>query len=158
MKEEICKNCKHCLSCMCGDEFEDCFIKHPDMKSKIIHIVISSALLFFSLTASAQTIDQVRAELHRQNVPHANIVLAQARLETGNFTSRRCRVDHNLFGMKRGKRYAKYRSWQDSVRDYKERISSRYKGGDYYAFLHRIGYASDKRYTAKVHNIINTSK
>ena len=120
------------------------------------HTIILALLL--SLSASGQTIDQVRQELHRQGIPHANIVLAQARLETGNFTSRRCREDKNLFGMKKGKRYAKYRHWRESVMDYKERISSRYNGGNYYAFLERIGYASDKRYTAKLQNIIKTSK
>lgn len=114
--------------------------------------------LAMSFTASGQTIEQVRAELRKQNVPHAKIVLAQARLETGNFTSSRCKVDKNLFGMKRGRRYARYRCWQDSVKDYKERISSRYDGGDYYSFLRRIGYASDVRYAAKLRNIIATSK
>ena len=111
-----------------------------------------------TLSANAQTREQVERELRKQNVPHANIVLAQARLETGNFTSRRCKVDHNLFGIKRGKRYAKYRRWQDSVADYKERISSRYVKGDYYAFLRKIGYASDPAYQSKVRNIVRTSK
>lgn len=97
-----------------------------------------------------QTIEQVRAEIVRQGLPHPEIVLAQARLETGNFKSRRCRVDHNLFGIKRSGRYAKYRRWQDCVSDYKRRISSRYKGGDYYAFLKRIGYAKDPKYIFKL--------
>ena len=111
-----------------------------------------------ALSATAQTTEQVERELRKQNVPHANIVLAQARLETGNFTSRRCREDKNLFGIKHGKRYAKYRRWQDSVADYKERISSRYVKGDYYAFLRKIGYASDPAYQSKVRNIVRTSK
>ena len=114
--------------------------------------------LLLSLSASGQTIEQVKSELYRQGVPHANIVLAQARLETGNFTSRRCKVDHNLFGMKKGKRYAKYGHWRDSVKDYKERISSRYTGGNYYAFLKRIGYAEEREYTQKLQKIIKTSK
>ena len=121
------------------------------------HIIILSLLL--SLSATGQTIEQVRQELHRQGVPHAEIVLAQARLETGNFTSRRCKVDKNLFGMKKGKHYAKYRHWRESVKDYKERISSRYKRGEnYYAFLKRIGYAEEREYTQKLQKIIRTSK
>ena len=103
-----------------------------------------------TLSAEAQTTEQVERELQRQRVPHADIVLAQARLETGNFTSRRCKVDHNLFGIKHGRRYAKYKRWQDSVADYKERISSRYKGGSYYVFLRKIGYASDPNYERKL--------
>lgn len=121
------------------------------MKRETIAIIFS--VMFFAGVVSkchGQTIEQVRQELARQGVPHANIVLAQARLETGNFTSQRCRRDHNLFGIKHNGRYARYARWQDSVADYKKRISSRYSGGDYYAFLRRIGYASDPQYTAKL--------
>ena len=107
-------------------------------------------LLLLSAACSGQTIAEVRAEIQRQHLPHGDVVLAQARLETGNFTSRRCRVDKNIFGIKHRGRYAKYRRWQDSVTDYKRRISSRYKGGDYYAFLKRIGYAKDPNYIAKL--------
>ena len=103
-----------------------------------------------SISVQGQTIEQVRQELHRQNVPHAEIVLAQARLETGNFTSLMCKVRHNLFGIKHNGRYASYSNWKESIADYKKRISSRYNGGDYFAFLKRIGYASDPRYQAKV--------
>lgn len=106
--------------------------------------------LLMATAATAQTIESVKAELHRQRVPHPDIVLAQARLETGNFTSHACRVRHNLFGIKHGKRYATYRRWQDSVTDYKARISSRYTGGDYYTFLLRIHYASDPHYITKL--------
>ena len=42
MKREICEKCKHCLSCMCGDEFEDCYIKNPNLKRTITTIVIKN--------------------------------------------------------------------------------------------------------------------
>ena len=119
------------------------------------------AIIMTVLSATAvngQSVESVRAEITRQHIPHPEIVLAQARLETGNFTSRRCREQHNLFGIKHRGKYATYRRWEDSVSDYKRSISARYKGGDYYAFLRRIGYASDPRYTAKVRNIVLTSK
>lgn len=115
-------------------------------------------MLAASAWCSAQTIQEVREEIRRQGLPHGDIVLAQARLETGNFKSRRCKRDHNIFGIKHGGKYATYRRWQDCVTDYKRRISSRYTGGDYYAFLRRIGYATDARYTNKVSNIVRTSK
>ena len=111
-------------------------------------IVCVSFLL--AMSASGQTIESVKAEIKRQHIPHGEIVLAQARLETGNFKSRRCKVQHNLFGIKHNGKYATYRRWQDSVSDYKKCISSRYKGGDYYAFLRRIGYASDTNYERKL--------
>jgi flagellum-specific peptidoglycan hydrolase FlgJ len=106
--------------------------------------------MMFAMAALGQTKEQVTAEIQRQCIPNPDIVLAQARLETGNFKSDRCRRDHNLFGIKHGKKYARYRTWQESVADYKARISTRYKGGDYYAFLRRIGYAKDPKYTAKL--------
>ena len=109
-------------------------------------------------TCSAQTAEQVRQELMMQGVPHHEIVLAQARHETGNFKSRLCRVNKNLFGIKHNGRYARYNHWRESIKDYKERISSRYKGGNYYAFLQRIGYAQDPAYLRKVRYIVTTSK
>lgn len=36
MKREICEKCKHCLSCMCGDEFEDCYINNPNLTTIVI--------------------------------------------------------------------------------------------------------------------------
>lgn len=62
-------------------------------------------------------------------IKYPETVLAQARLETGNFSSDIFKENHNLFGMKvAGKRptsaiginrgHAKYRDWKDSVIDY----------------------------------------
>lgn len=113
------------------------------------NIVVIFALLL-AVSAAGQTAEQVAREIKRLGIPHPDIVLAQARLETGNFTSGLCRTHKNLFGIKHGKKYAKYRRWQDSVADYKRCISSRYNGGCYYAFLRRIGYASDKNYEKKL--------
>lgn len=45
MKEEICEKCRHCLSCMCGDEFEDCGLKDPKyINRKYIEIEIKREL------------------------------------------------------------------------------------------------------------------
>jgi len=107
--------------------------------------------------ATAQTSTDIMKELRRQKVPHSHIVLAQARIETGNFSSPLFRQTNNLFGMKNGERYARYKTWRDSIRDYKLRISSRYKGGSYYMFLKNIGYAQDPEYNAKLRHIVRTS-
>ena len=115
--------------------------------------MITLLMLLTVTIGRAQTKTEVLKELHRQGIPHANIVLAQARLETGNFKSRRCTVDHNLFGIKHGRRYARYSHWRESVADYKKRISSRYEGGDYYSFLKRIHYAESKDYIQRVKKI-----
>jgi flagellum-specific peptidoglycan hydrolase FlgJ len=112
-------------------------------------------LLTSAICSNGQTVAEVRAEIIRQGIPHAEIVLAQARLETGNFTSKLCKTKHNIFGIRQGKRYKSYPNWRECVSDYKKRISSRYKGGDYYAFLRRIGYAEDRRYVEKIKKFKN---
>ena len=114
--------------------------------------------MIFSATCNAQTVGQVAKELVRQGVPHSKIVLAQARLESGNMKSETYKRTYNLFGIKHNGRHAKYSHWRESIKDYKERISSRYQGGDYFAFLKRIGYAEDVQYQAKLRKIISTSK
>ena len=99
--------------------------------------------------------NSVLNELKKQNVPHANIVLAQAIHETGNFKSKLCKSHNNIFGMKKNdKEYRKYNSYKDCITDYKKRISSKYKGGDYYVFLTNLGYAEDPEYVQKLKRII----
>ena len=128
---------------------------------RTVHIIIA---LMLAVAVQGQTQEQVLSEIKRQGIPHPHIVLAQARLETGNFKSDLCQVNKNLFGMKGGKGtrkrngYAAYRHWRESIKDYKDRISSRYQGGDYFAFLRRIGYAEDPAYQRKVMHIVKTSK
>ena len=109
--------------------------------------------MMFSLSLSAQTDQQVLRELRKHNVKHPEIVLAQAKLETGNFTSELCKKHGNLFGLKGKKGYAKFGHWRESVKAYKEWVQYKYKGGDYYVFLRTIGYASDPNYITKVKKI-----
>ena len=101
----------------------------------------------------AQTRAEVLHEIKRQNIPHPAVVLAQARLETGNFKSDYYRRTRNLFGIKKKGKYAIYDDWRDGVREYKRLVSSRYDGGSYYSFLRRINYASDPNYIEKLKKI-----
>ena len=96
----------------------------------------------------------LKEELTKHNIPHANIVLAQAKLESGNFKSDLVRSHQNIFGLKKGNQYRRYSHWTECVKDYKKCISSRYDGGDYYTFLDRIGYASHPNYTELLKNIV----
>ena len=79
-------------------------------------------------------------------------VLAQAMLETGNFSSRVCKEYNNLFGLydSKNRDYYRFERWEDSVVGYGKMIQYRYKGGNYLNFLKRIGYAEDPRYITKV--------
>ena len=86
------------------------------------------------------------------------IVIAQAKLETGNYSSDVFYENNNLFGLYNSnkKEYYKFNSWQESVLAYKDLIQSKLNDGeDYYVFLKRIGYAKDKNYIKKVKRIHN---
>lgn len=105
------------------------------------------------------SIKNVYAELLNHEIQHPQIVLSQAILETGNFTSRVCNEHNNLFGLrKRNGEYYKFERWEDSVRAYRDYVQYKYRGGDYFTFLDRIGYAEDKAYTLKVRIIADGIK
>ncbi len=101
------------------------------------------------------TLENLMCVMDEVGISNQLFVLAQAVLETGNFGSNVCRNYHNLFGLydSRNKCYYKFARWEDSVIGYQKFIQYRYKGGNYLAFLRRIGYAEDPRYTSKVAQI-----
>ncbi len=93
--------------------------------------------------------------LEQEGVKYKEIVAAQAILETGHFKSQLCMEAHNLFGLRHASdgSYFTFDSWEESVVCYRDAVQYKYNGGDYYAFLRRIGYAADRRYTAKVREL-----
>ncbi|MBM6992592.1 MAG: glucosaminidase domain-containing protein [Prevotella sp.] len=101
------------------------------------------------------TVENLLAVLDEYGVKHKEIVAAQAILETGNFTSLNCTLNHNLFGLRHPSdgSYYSFDTWEESVKAYRDDVQYKYAGGDYYAFLNRIGYAEDRRYTNKVRRI-----
>ena len=96
----------------------------------------------------------LKKELIRQGVSHPNIVLAQAKLESNLGKSNVAQRTNNLFGLRKGKRYRRFSHWTQCVTAYKNLIQSRYEGGNYYAFLNRIGYAEDPNYTDRLKDLI----
>ena len=90
-------------------------------------------------------------------VQHPHIVYAQAILETGNFTSKVCRENNNLFGLydSRNKKYYAFNHWSESIIAYINYIQYKYSPPkDYYKFLQDIGYAEDPTYTDKLRIIV----
>ena len=116
-------------------------------------IVVIHDTLYVETPIPPLNAKNVLAELKKQGVPHAKIVLAQSRLETGDYKSKLCKTHNNIFGLRKGKSYRKYDSYKDCIVDYKRLISSKYKGGDYYLFLKKIGYAEDEQYIEKLKRI-----
>ena len=90
--------------------------------------------------------------------PHPEIITAQAVLESGNFKSRLCLQQNNLFGLYNSKTlsYYNFDSWISCVFAYKKYILNKYKEGeDYYQFLERIGYAEDPNYITVLKRMTN---
>ena len=98
------------------------------------------------------------AKVIKQNgLSHPRIVIAQALLETGYFTSRLCLECNNLFGLRRKDgSYYQFDNWEESVKAYKNYVQYKYKGGSYLNFLRVLGYAEDPDYTTKVFQIAKT--
>lgn len=102
------------------------------------------------------TIPNLYAEIIRNGIRHPKIVLAQAILETGWFTSTVCRNKHNLFGLTnpRTGKYFEFGHWTESVRAYYTKVQYKYKGGNYLLWLRKIGYAEDPRYVRSLSRIL----
>lgn len=98
----------------------------------------------------------VYREIIANKIHHPDIVLAQAKLETGNYKSKVCIIYNNLFGLRKPDgSYYKFNSWQESVKAYKDWVQNKYTpSSDYYDFLDSIGYAEDIDYTSKLKNMI----
>lgn len=110
----------------------------------------------------------VYKQLVRVGVAYPDVVLAQAKIETGNFTSKIFRENNNMFGMKlpyrrqttavgESRNHAKYTDWIQSIKDYKlwqdEMIHRAPTKRAYLAYLKR-NYAEDKNYIKKIKQII----
>lgn len=96
--------------------------------------------------------------LDRYGVMYPKIVVAQALLETGYFTSNICLNYNNLFGLRRPSdgSYYQFENWEQSVKAYKDYVQYKYHGGNYLRFLQQIGYAEDPSYIYKVRSISNS--
>ena len=112
------------------------------------------------------------AKIKQLNIKHPHIALAQAYLESGRFTSKIFKENHNMFGMKqarvrinlaKGTQYghAYFNSWEDCLLDYayyRATYSSRLKTEKaFYAYLD-ANYAEDGSYSVKLKNIVKKYK
>jgi hypothetical protein len=85
-------------------------------------------------------------------IKHPKIVLAQAKLETGNFKAPRFIKYNALFGFQTSDTdIIKYKSWKESVIAYKAWQMKRLRDNEnYYKFLIRVKYAADTNYVKKL--------
>lgn len=115
---------------------------------------IEKVVTFDSVKHTTLNDANLMKELIRQGVQHPEIVLAQAQLETGFYRSDVCKKYNNLFGLRHKNGYYKFNNWQESVTAYRDYVQYKYKGGDYFAFLEKIGYAEESKYTQYVKSLI----
>lgn len=97
------------------------------------------------------------------NIQHPHIVMAQMKLESGNYNSKLAQENNNYFGMRHPYQrisvslgdkngYAKYRGWAYSILDYalwQKRYAYDLNENDYLTKLSN-NYAEDKKYVEKV--------
>ena len=114
------------------------------------------------------TPEKFKAYLEELNVPHADIVYAQALLETGNFTSHIFKTNNNLFGMKvatirpttnigEENGHAVFKHWRQSVVDYALYSScylTKMTRPEYFSYL-GSRYAENPNYINLIKKILN---
>lgn len=106
-------------------------------------------------------------EIKRMNFRFPHIVLAQAKIESGNFTSRIFIENNNLFGMKQARvranlatgtqhGHAVYESWKESLYDYgfyyANYLSKLHTEEKYFDYINQR-YAEDPNYDNKVRSL-----
>lgn len=94
-------------------------------------------------------------------VKYPKAVLAQAKLESGNYTSNHCRTRNNFLGLynSRKKEYFSFSHWTACLLKYKQCFQSKdlnySTDEEYIDYLLEIGYATDPLYKDKIMRIIN---
>lgn len=128
------------------------------LKNTVVYKEINKpAIPVDTIKSNSSLVDSnVYREIVAQEIYHPNIVLAQAKLETGNYKSKACKVYNNLFGLRKPDgSYYKFNSWQESIKAYKNWVQNKYTPpNDYYDFLDSIGYAEDESYTDKLRDMV----
>jgi uncharacterized FlgJ-related protein len=114
------------------------------------------------------TEDKLKAFMLQINIKFPHIVLAQAKIESGNFRSNQFKKNNNIFGMKVAKRrptmnignksgFAKFSSWKDCVIDYAFYQASymrKIKTEDEYLEYLKDNYASNPMYVKAIKKMI----
>ena len=136
-----------------------------DLELELVVININDTLNNFS---EDRLIDMLKS----LNVKFPHIVLAQSKLESGNYTSNIFKHNHNLFGMKEARvrihtstgtqhSHAYYTNWRESVYDYAfyqcRYLSKIHTEDEYYSYLNQ-SYAEASNYTKLLRVMVNKEK
>lgn len=118
------------------------------------------------------SIENMQLAMNISGIIAPDVVMAQAMLETGNFRSRLCTEQNNLFGMNYPRQrpstaagsctegFAMYDTWYDSVKDMRLfqqwYVSKGWSLDVYLLFLQALGYAEDPDYLTKLNSLCIT--
>lgn len=126
--------------------------------------IIFALLMLFAISMKAQTVEQVRREIIKQDILFPEIVTAQAILETGWFKCEQCSFRfNNIFGFRLSYKstednpsgYLIFNHWKESVAYYKTWQDKHFTSGSYFEFLVERGYAENMNsYIEKLNWII----
>ena len=133
----------------------------------LISVRVGSATFQMGKSIPFSTANMLRL-MNQIGIAYPDVVFAQARLETGNFTSKVFRENRNLFGMKLPRvrsttaigeqnNHASYIRWQHSVADYKlwqDEVIKKYRTKRAYLRYLSKHYAEDKRYIHKLKQML----
>lgn len=125
------------------------------------------SILNVNVTDAAFTEQRLIETFKRLNIKYPHIALAQAKLESANYSSSIFTENNNLFGMKQARvrvnlaagtsrGHAYYSTWEDSVLDYAYWCATYASGcrteDEFFALLSR--YAEDVHYETKLREVI----
>jgi uncharacterized FlgJ-related protein len=133
----------------------------------LISVRVGSATFQMGRSIPFSTANMLRL-MNQIGIAYPDVVFAQARLETGNFTSKVFRENNNLFGMKLPRvrsttaigeqnNHASYIRWQHSVADYKlwqDEVIKKYRTKRAYLRYLSKHYAEDKKYIHKLKQML----
>ena len=114
--------------------------------------IVLIVLMLIGKKVNGQDTTGVRQMIVAYDIKHPDIVMRQLCLESGYLNCKDCSwaCCNNPFGMYYKGAYLKYDNLEDAIESYKRWQTYHYKGGDYYAFLERVGYATEPTYVERL--------
>lgn len=135
--------------------------KINSIESQLIEVekvtIASDSTVLADLTSLELNKDNFYLACAVMDIHHPEIVYAQAKLESGNFTSHVYNTKNNFLGLynSRKKTYYEFDHWTSCLQGYKDYVQVKCKNDDYYQFLKDLPYAADPNYIGKVKNIVS---
>lgn len=120
------------------------------MRKRLLLIVAVIVMAFAGMSQTIPTKDEFISACDSLGIYHPYVVYAQARLESGNFTSAHYRNRNNCLGIYDSKRhcYAYFDSWIECLVAYRDRVQYKWPyvectDEEYLKWVCNMGYAAN---------------